>query len=189
MRALRLLSVTFLCLTALAACGGSGSSSKKAGSTSSTTTPLPTGCPPQTILNIETAGGTVKVAAATRKAVVRKNFITVYLFSKLVQQSPEDFKKYIGSSFRIDGTGAMIADGKNASGATPTTGTYVPSTKAPLQLVGYSVQQDNKLMTAKPAKPADSARLEITHFDPTLVCGKISGPEGNTTFIADRIDA
>ena len=61
------------------------------------------------LITVPGSGGVVKVAAATRKAVVRKNVISVYLFSNLLRQSADDYKKFIGSSFRIDGTGVSSA--------------------------------------------------------------------------------
>jgi hypothetical protein len=185
MRKLSLTLATVSLAIALAACGGG---SKKSSTT--TSTPLPAGCPAQALMTIATPSGNVTVAAATRKALVRKNFITVYLFSKLLNPQTTDFSKFVGSSFRVDGDGAMIADGKNATAnIAPTTGVYVVNSKAPLQLVGYSVQRNNQLLTSSPAKPPTSAKLEITSLTPTIVCGTINGPEGTATFIADRIDA
>lgn len=174
------------CTVLLAACGG-GSSSKPV---SPTTTPLPAGCPAQTVMSITSSTGTVQIAAATRKAVTRSNFITVYLFSKLLNQPDSDFTKFIGGGFRIDGEGAMIASGKNADAKeAPKTGTYTLTKNAPLQLLEYSVQQNGKLVTPTPAKPPTGTTLEITSLTETLVCGKITGPQGSTTFIADRVNA
>ena len=173
--------------TTLAACGG-GSDSKGGGS--STSVPLPQGCPAQAIMQIATPSGTVSVAAATRKAVVRKNFVSIYLLNKLVNQPNEDFAKWVGSSFRVDGDGAIIADGKNAdANAAPVAGTYVPGSKEPLQLVGYSVQRGGQQLTPTPAKPDNSAKLVISSMTDTIVCGTITGPAGSATFIADRINA
>lgn len=170
----------------LAACGGSGSSKPA----SPTTTPLPAGCPAQTLMSITSSTGTVEVAAATRKAVTRKNYVTVYLFAKLLNQPDTDFTKFIGGSFRIDGDGAMIASGKNSvTSAQATTGSYTLGKNPPLQLLEYSVQQSGKLVTPTPAKPPAGTVMEITTHTNTLVCGTISGPQGSTAFIADRVSA
>lgn len=141
-------------------------------------------------MSITSSTGTVQVAAATRKAVTRKNFVTVYLFSKLLTQPDSDFTKFIGGSFRIDGEGAMIASGKNSvSTEPPTTGSYTLVKNAPLQLLEYSVQQAGNRVTPTPAKPPTGTMLEITSLTETLVCGKITGPQGSANFIADRISA
>ena len=180
-------TATVVLVSLLAACGGGGGN---ADGGSSTTVPLPQGCPAQALMQISTPTGPVTVAAATRKAVVRKNFISIYLLNKLVDQPSGDFTKWVGASFRVDGEGAVIVDGKNADpDAAPVAGTYVPDTKAPLQLIGYSVQSGGQLLTRSPTKPDPSAQLVITSMTDTIVCGSITGPQGSVEFIADRINA
>ncbi|MFZ4515303.1 MAG: hypothetical protein ACOYN3_03245 [Acidimicrobiia bacterium] len=184
MRLFRLGVIAAIALT-LGACGGS---SKK--TVSSTTTPLPSGCPAQTLMTIVGSSGPVQVAAATRKAVTRNNFITVYLFAKLLTQPDSDYKNFIGASFRVDGEGAIIASGKNSvATAPPSPGSYTTAKNAPLQLLEYSVQQNGRLLTTAPAKPSSSVTLEISTLTSSLVCGTITGPQGSSNFIADRIDA
>lgn len=178
---------TVILVTTLAACGGNNDSK---GGGSSTSVPLPQGCPAQATMEISTPTGPVTVAAATRKAVVRKNAISVYLLNKLVNQPSGDFTKWVGASLRVDGDGAIIADGKNADpNAAPVVGTYVTDSKAPLQLTGYSVQRGGQLLTRTPTKPDPSTQLVITSITDTIVCGTITGPQGSATFIADRINA
>lgn len=180
MRKLGTVAAVFFTLS-LAACGGTKSSS----STSKT----PKGCPAETTLNINAPTGAIAVPAATRKAVVRSNFLSVYLFSRTLNQSDADIAKIIGSDYRIDGEGAIIVTAKNADyKAAPTTGEYVVDPKAPLQIVGYSIQSNNKRLTALPGKPAPGTTMTITAMTDTMVCGTISGAEGSTTFSADRIN-
>jgi hypothetical protein len=185
MRKMFIAGTALALIVTLAACGGG-----KKSDGSSTSVPLPTGCPAQALMKISTPTGPVTVAAATRKAVVRGNGISIYLLSKLVQQPNEAFAKWIGTGFKVEGDGAIITEAKNADiNAAPIVGTYVVSSKAPLQLTGYSVQRGGQVLTQSPTRPADDAKLEITSITETIVCGSISGPEGSATFIADRIDA